>query len=118
MSHVPLAGSPNIGCTDVLMEISSLAFFPARSAGTSHSNDEIMDDRDAKSLMSVLENEVIPLYYNRDANGLPNLWIERMMNSLSTMAWRFSAQRMVADYVRCSYLPASGGVTCDMNFRQ
>ena len=90
----------------------------AIGTGTSHSNDEIMDDRDAKSLMSVLENEVIPLYYNRDANGLPNLWIERMMNSLSTMAWRFSAQRMVADYVRCSYLPASGGVTCDMNFRQ
>jgi len=90
----------------------------AIGTGTSHVNDEIMDDRDAKSLMSVLENEVIPLYYNRDANGLPNLWIERMMNSLSTMAWRFSAQRMVADYVRCSYLPASGGVTCDMNFRQ
>ena len=90
----------------------------AIGTGTSHVNDEIGDDRDAKSLMSVLENEVIPLYYHRDSDGLPHLWIQRMMNSLCTMAWRFSAQRMVADYVLHSYLPAAGGVTCDMNFRQ
>jgi len=86
--------------------------------GTAHVNDEITDNRDAVSLMDVLENQIIPLYYHRDADGLPHLWIERMLNSLRTMAWRFSAQRMVADYLLHSYLPAAGGVTCDMNFRQ
>jgi hypothetical protein len=40
-----------------------------------------------------------------------------MMNSISSLAWRFSADRMVADYVRHEYLFASGGVTCDMNVR-
>jgi starch phosphorylase len=40
-----------------------------------------------------------------------------MMNSISSLAWRFSAQRMVADYVQHAYLPAAGGTSCDMNFR-
>ena len=52
MSQVPLAGSPNIGCTDVLMDISSFAFFPARSAGTSHSNGD--QARTPRSLPSSL----------------------------------------------------------------
>ena len=37
-----------------------------------------------------------------------------MMNSISSLGWRFSADRMVADYVRMAYLPASGGLSCDM----
>ncbi|MDO4583227.1 MAG: alpha-glucan family phosphorylase [Planctomycetia bacterium] len=90
----------------------------AIGTGTAHANVDTGDTRDALSLMTVLEQEVIPMYYNRDADGLPHLWIRRMMNSLATLAWRFSAQRMVADYVHYSYLPAAGGVTCDMNFRQ
>jgi starch phosphorylase len=40
-----------------------------------------------------------------------------MMNSISSLAWRFSAHRMVADYVRQAYLPAAGGTSCDMNVR-
>ena len=86
--------------------------------GSAHVNDEITDQRDAEALQKVLIEEVIPLYYDRDKDNLPRKWITRMMNSLATMAWRFSAQRMVADYMFNSYLPAAGGVTCDMNFRQ
>ena len=48
----------------------------------------------------MLTEEVIPLYYDRDIDGLPRHWIKRMMNSISSLAWRFSADRMVADYVR------------------
>ncbi|MDO4571353.1 MAG: alpha-glucan family phosphorylase [Planctomycetia bacterium] len=90
----------------------------AIGSGSSHADDAKTDARDAASLMDVLENQVIPMYYHRDSDGLPHFWIRRMMNSLRTMAWRFSAQRMVADYVLEAYLPAAGGVTCDMNFRQ
>ena len=75
------------------------------------------DARDAADLYDVLENEVAALYYDRDVDGLPRHWIKRMMNSISSLAWRFSADRMVADYVRSTYLPASGGVSCDMNMR-
>ena len=40
-----------------------------------------------------------------------------MMNSISSLAWRFSAHRMVADYVHRAYLPAAGGLSCDMSMR-
>ena len=63
----------------------------------------------------MLEEEIIPLYYDRDIDGLPRGWIKMMMNSISTLAWRFSAHRMVMDYTRTSYVPAAGGLSCDMN---
>jgi len=85
--------------------------------GTQHVDEKTTDARDAASLYAVLEKEVIPLYYDRDIDGLPRHWIKRMMNSISSLAWRFSAHRMVADYVRWAYLPASGGLSCDMSVR-
>ncbi len=85
--------------------------------GASHSNPAITDTRDADALYEVLEKEVIPLYYERDADGLPHGWIKRMKNSISSLAWRFSAHRMVANYVLHAYLPAAGGLSCDMNIR-
>ena len=63
----------------------------AISKGTSHVNEQITDARDAQSLYEVLEKQVVPLYYDRDIDGLPRLWIKRMMNSISSLAWRFSA---------------------------
>ncbi len=85
--------------------------------GTSHVDDRVTDARDAADLYRVLTEEVIPLYYDRDIDGLPRHWIKRMMNSISSLAWRFSADRMVADYVRHTYLPAAGGLSCDMDVR-
>ena len=86
-------------------------------SGAAHVNAEVTDARDAEYLYRVLEEEVIPLYYNRDVDGLPQAWITRMMNSIGSLAWRFSAHRMVADYVLSAYLPASGGLSCDMSIR-
>ncbi|HEV3003138.1 MAG TPA: alpha-glucan family phosphorylase [Pirellulales bacterium] len=85
--------------------------------GTSHVSDEINDRRDAADLYRVLEEQVIPLYYEHDVDGLPRHWIKRMMNSISSLAWRFSAHRMVMDYVQSAYLPAAGGMSCDMSVR-
>jgi len=84
--------------------------------GTSHTRVEITDQRDTDALYRVLEQQAIPLYYDRDIDGLPRQWIKRMMNSISSLAWRFSADRMVADYVHHAYLPAAGGLSCEMNF--
>jgi starch phosphorylase len=85
--------------------------------GTQHVNNDITDERDALSLYDVLEKEVIPLYYTRDLDGLPRAWIQRMKNSIATLAWRFSAHRMVMDYTRACYVPAGGGLSCDMHTR-
>ena len=85
--------------------------------GTTHASDEITDRRDAESLLSVLENTIIPMFYDCDVDGLPRRWIKCMMNSISTLAWRFSAHRMVADYARTCYVPAAGGLSCDMPLR-
>ncbi len=89
----------------------------AISKGTSHVDDRVTDARDAADLYRVLSEEVIPLYYDRDIDNLPRHWIKRMMNSISSLAWRFSADRMVADYVRQAYLHAAGGLSCDMSVR-
>lgn len=85
--------------------------------GTAHVSDDISDVRDAADLYRVLEEEVIPLYYERDVDGLPREWIKRMQRSVGTLAWRFSAHRMVMDYVKSAYLPAAGGVSCEMPTR-
>jgi len=86
-------------------------------SGTSHVDVEQNDARDAEDLLRVLEEEVIPLFYDRDADGLPRRWIERMINSIVTLAARFSAHRMVTDYVQKSYLVAAGGLSSDMSVR-
>ena len=82
--------------------------------GTHHVNNEISDERDTESLYRVLEEEVAPMFYHRDDDGLPREWIQRMMHSISTLAWRFSSDRMVMDYAKHVYLPAAGGLSCEM----
>jgi len=82
--------------------------------GTAHVNDAELDARDAEYLYNTLENEVIPMFYDRDVDGLPLSWIQRMKNSIASLAWRFSAHRMVMDYTRACYVPAAGGLSCDM----
>lgn len=87
----------------------------AIGTGRSHVKEEIQDDRDAQALMAVLTEQVIPLFYDRDEDdGLPNAWIARMKRSVRTLGWRFNADRMVMDYVQKAYIPAAGGLSCDM----
>ncbi len=59
--------------------------------GETHSSTDVHDARDAESLGNVLRNEVIPLYYNRDRDGLPRAWITRMKRAIRTLGYRFSA---------------------------
>jgi starch phosphorylase len=69
---------------------------------------ETQDKEDAASLYRILEDEVVPRYYDRDPDGLRRAWIRTMKASLIGAVHAFSAQRMVRDYVVESYLPASG----------
>jgi starch phosphorylase len=82
--------------------------------GRTHAVPSVQDERDHKSLIETLTNQVVPLYYDRDATGLPRQWIARQKNAFRTLAWRFNADRMVMDYVQHGYLPAAGGLSCAM----
>ena len=73
------------------------------------------DSRDAEDLQKTLYDEVIPLYYQRDRDGLPRGWIKRMKRTIRTLGWRFNADRMVMDYTLHGYVPAAGGTSCDMS---
>lgn len=68
---------------------------------------EIQDEEDAESLYDVLENEIIPLYYQiRTSDGLPGEWLARMKESIRTLAPQFSMRRMLKEYIEGLYLPA------------
>lgn len=86
----------------------------AIGTGRTHSNMNVHDTRDGEDLMRTLRDEVIPLYYQRDRDGLPRGWIKRMKRTIRTLGWRFNADRMVMDYTLKSYVPAAGGTSSDI----
>jgi starch phosphorylase len=65
------------------------------------------DAREAAQLYALLEEEVVPAFYDRDADGHPHRWIARMRASMARLAPRFSSARMLQDYVAQVYLPAA-----------
>jgi starch phosphorylase len=83
----------------------------AVGVGRTHTNESVHDSRDGKDLYRVLRDEVIPLYYTRDVDGLPRAWIQRMKRTIRTLGWRFNADRMVMDYTLRCYVPAAGGTS-------
>ncbi len=87
----------------------------AIGTGRTHSNPDLHDARDREDLYHVLRDEVIPLYYQRDKDGLPRGWIKRMKRTIRTLGWRFNADRMVMDYTLKCYVPAAGGTSSDMS---
>jgi starch phosphorylase len=86
----------------------------AIGTGETHSSVAFHDERDGDALFKVLRDEVVPMYYDRDADGLPREWIARVKRGIHSLGWRFSADRMVMDYVRKAYIPAAGGTSSDM----
>ena len=98
----------------------------AIGSGRSYSNQERGDDADADSLYSLLEREVVPLYYQREPlpggnekdEPLPLGWLRRSAAAVAVVTPEFSAQRMVKEYVERFYLPASrrGAAMADADF--
>lgn len=86
----------------------------AIGTGRTHSDMNVHDTRDGEDLYRTLREQVIPLYYQRDRDGLPRGWIKRMKRTIRTLGWRFNADRMVMDYTLKCYVPAAGGTSSDM----
>jgi starch phosphorylase len=82
--------------------------------GETHSSPDVHDHRDGEALLRVLRDQVVPMYFERDRDGLPSDWIARMKRAIRTLGWRFSADRMVMDYVLHAYIPAAGGTSSDV----
>jgi starch phosphorylase len=78
----------------------------AIGAEREYTNEAAQDEADALSLYSTLENVIVPLFYARDAAGLPVGWLAVMRASIATVAPDFSFDRMLKEYVSKFYLPA------------
>ncbi|MDQ3407997.1 MAG: alpha-glucan family phosphorylase [Chloroflexota bacterium] len=76
--------------------------------GRSAAADEGTQDwADAQDLYRLLEEEIVPAYYERGADGIPRRWLAQMRRSVASTMWRFSTTRMLADYTEQLYLPAA-----------
>jgi starch phosphorylase len=79
--------------------------FVIGDAEQAHTDDE-QDALDAAALYEVLEREVVPAYYDRDARELPFRWLGLMRSSIERLGSEFNTNRMVREYVETMYLPA------------
>ncbi|MEP0915897.1 alpha-glucan family phosphorylase [Leptolyngbya sp. DQ-M1] len=71
-----------------------------------HTSDQALQDKiDSDSLYDLLENQIVPLYYDQDENGIPHGWIQMMKGSIKTNCPAFNTHRMIADYVAQVYAP-------------
>jgi starch phosphorylase len=68
---------------------------------------DAQDEAEANAFYELLENQIVPMYYNRGSNGLPHEWISLAKESIRTVAPNFSARRMLIDYVTKLYGPAA-----------
>jgi starch phosphorylase len=71
--------------------------------GTDATEVAAIDALDAESLYRTLEQDVVPIFYNRDSSGLPRQWIAMMKRAIQTLAPKYNSNRMVEDYVRRIY---------------
>jgi starch phosphorylase len=75
--------------------------------GLEHGEDPTWDDAEATKLYELLEREVVPEFYNRDAEGIPLKWISRMRESMARLTPKYSATRAVQEYTETYYIPAA-----------
>jgi starch phosphorylase len=70
---------------------------------------DLQDQKDEESLFSILEKEIIPLYYNeRSSDDIPTEWLDRVKESIRTISPRFGTRRMLKEYTCDLYVPAIG----------
>jgi starch phosphorylase len=67
--------------------------------GQEHGDDQNWDARESEELYQLLENDIVPCFYERDSKGIPRSWVARMRASMAELTPQFSANRMVREYV-------------------
>ena len=66
---------------------------------------EAQDNADSESLYRTLESKIVPMYYNKDKDGISSKWIETMKNSIISTGGKYSTARMLVDYTNNLYIP-------------
>ncbi len=77
--------------------------------GLEHGADPAWDALEAEAMYSLLEREVVPEFYQRDADDIPSTWLDRIRESMCQLAPEFSVGRTLRDYTQDHYLPAASG---------
>jgi starch phosphorylase len=75
--------------------------------GQEHGDDPAWDAAEADALYTLLEREVVPAFYTRDASGMPHAWIAKMRASMARLTPQFSTNRVVREYTDGYYVPAA-----------
>jgi starch phosphorylase len=75
--------------------------------GQEHGDDPAWDAAEAEALYTLLEHEIVPAFYTRNAGGIPTAWIAKMRQSMARLTPRFSTNRVVREYTERYYLPAA-----------
>lgn len=70
-----------------------------------YDNYEIQDNEDSQSIYNILENKVIPAYYEQNSKGISEKWVELMKNSIKSTGGNYSTSRMLVDYTQKLYMP-------------
>jgi starch phosphorylase len=78
----------------------------AIGAGEDYKDQNYQDDVESKALYDILENDIVPLFYDRGGDGLPRRWIAKMKNSMKKLGPEFNTNRMVRQYTERHYAPA------------
>lgn len=78
----------------------------AIGSGEEYTDASLQDQIESDALYDLLEAEIVPLFYDRDPDGLPRGWIGRMKSSMRALCPRFNANRMIREYTERFYLPA------------
>jgi starch phosphorylase len=77
--------------------------------GCEHGDDPAWDAAEAEAMYALLENEVVPEFYERSAEGVPVKWLHRIRESMARLTQEFSASRAIREYTENHYLPAAAG---------
>ena len=70
-----------------------------------YENYEVQDKADSDDIYTTLENKILPTYYDKNKNGIPEKWVKIMKNSIISTGGKFSTSRMLVDYVEKLYIP-------------
>jgi starch phosphorylase len=65
----------------------------------------VLPDHDPQSFFNIIQNDIIPTYYQREHNGLPRMWIDRMIRTMEVVVEKYSSERQLNDYLKELYLP-------------
>ncbi len=104
-----LNGLPNLSVLDGWWREGYRAGMNGWAIGADQAWDDVnaQDAADAESFYASLERQVVPMYYERNSEGIPTKWVQMIKNTIRTLAPKYCTRRMVKEYVSKYYVPAA-----------